>query len=123
MTKARILIVGFDPYALQGGDAEEIERGLTLGFERVRKAGYAVEQVLVPLSEAAADLISNAVRGGDWDVVVIGGGIRKPEPLLSFFEAVVNIVHADAPGAKIAFNGDGGSSLEAIERVLTDVSS
>jgi hypothetical protein len=50
-------------------------------------------------------------------VVVIGGGIRKPEPLLEFFEAVVNLVHAGAPAARIAFNTDGGTSLEAVLRV------
>jgi hypothetical protein len=49
---------------------------------------------------------------------VVGGGIRKPEPLLEFFEAVVNLIRVHLPDAAIAFNADGGSSLEAAIRVL-----
>jgi hypothetical protein len=52
-------------------------------------------------------------------VAVVGGGIRKPEPLLEFFEAVINLIRVHAPSAAIAFNTDGGTSLEAAQRVLT----
>jgi hypothetical protein len=119
MPETRVLIVGLDPRALPGADAGEIERGLAYGLERVRAAGHQAEQVLVPLDESAPGLISQALAGQAWEVVVIGGGIRKPEPLLEFFEAVVNLVHAGAPAAKIAFNADGGTSLEAVQRVLS----
>lgn len=115
----RVLIIGFDPRVVPGVDAETVERGLAYGLERVRAAGHLVEQVLVPLDESALERIRAAVTSQAWDVVVIGGGIRKPEPLLEFFEAVVNLVHAGAPSARIAFNTDGGSSLEAVQRVLT----
>ena len=94
-----------------------VERGLAYGLQRVREAGYLAEQVLVPLDESALGQIEAAIAGRAWDAVVIGGGIRKPEPLLGFFEAVVNLVHAGAPTARIAFNSDGGSSLEAVQRV------
>jgi hypothetical protein len=115
---ARILIVGLDPRALPGLDPEAVEQGLAIGLERVRAAGYLVDQLLVPLDESALGRIEEAVEGREWDAVVIGGGIRKPEPLLELFEAVVNLVHERAPGAKVAFNTDGGSSLEAVRRVL-----
>ncbi len=116
---ARVLIVGLDPYALPDIDVEVVDRGLAYGLERVRVAGYLVEQLLVPLDESALDQIKQAVVSQTWDVVVIGGGIRKPEPLLEFFEVVVNLVHTRAPAAKIAFNADGGTSLEAVQRVLS----
>lgn len=115
---ARVLIAGLDPHALPGIDVEAVDRALAYGLERVRAAGYLVEQILVPLEESALDQIKQAVVSQAWDVVVIGGGIRKPEPLLEFFEAVVNLVHTGAPAAKIAFNADGGTSLEAVQRVL-----
>jgi hypothetical protein len=38
--------------------------------------------------------------------------------LLEFFEAVINLIRLHAPGAAIAFNTDGGTSLEAARRVL-----
>jgi hypothetical protein len=43
---------------------------------------------------------------------------RKPEPLLELFEAVINLVRLHAPHAAIAFNTNGGSSLETARRVL-----
>lgn len=58
------------------------------------------------------------VIGQNYDCVVVGGGIRKPEPLLEFFEIVINLIRVHAPGAAIAFNSDGSSSLEAAPRVL-----
>jgi hypothetical protein len=111
-----VLIIGLDPQAVPGVDGPAVERGLAGGLQRVREAGYLAEQVLVPLDESALGQIEAALAGRAWDAVVIGGGIRKPEPLLGFFEAVVNLVHTGAPAARIAFNSDGGSSLEAVRR-------
>jgi hypothetical protein len=119
MPATRVLIVGLDPYALPGIDAQAADRGLAYGLERVQAAGHLAEQFLVPLDESALDRIGQALASQAWDVVVIGGGIRKPEPLLEFFEAVVSLVHAGVPAARIAFNSDGGSSLEAVQRVLS----
>ncbi|MCM3885303.1 hypothetical protein [Frankia sp. R82] len=99
--------------------SKTVDRGLAYGLERVRAAGYLVEQLLVPLDESALDQIKQAVVSQTWDAVVIGGGIRKPEPLLEFFEAVVNLAHTRTLAAKIAFNADGGTSLEAVQRVLS----
>jgi hypothetical protein len=113
------LIIGLDPHAVPGVDAQAVEQGLSVGLKRVADAGYAVHQVLVPPEESAIGRIRTAVLGETWDIVVIGGGIRKPEPLLEFFEAVVNVVHVGAPTAKIAFNANGGTSLEAIARVTS----
>ncbi|CAO5193533.1 hypothetical protein FAIPA1_90156 [Frankia sp. AiPs1] len=93
--------------------------GLAYGLERLVAAGFVAEQVLVALDESALAAVRRAVGGQPWDVVVIGGGIRKPEPLVEFFEAVVNVVHTGAPAARIAFNADGGASLEAVQRVLS----
>jgi hypothetical protein len=117
-----VLIIGLDPQAVPGVDASAVERGLAYGLRRVREAGYLAEQVLVPLDESALGQIEAAIARQAWDVVVVGGGIRKPEPLLAFFEAVVNLVHAGAPAARIAFNSDGGSSLEAVQRAEAGLS-
>jgi hypothetical protein len=105
-------------------DARVLLRLWVLLWQRNRRAHglgpqerEPAEQVLVPLDESALEQIEAAIAGRTWDTVVIGGGIRKPEPLLDFFEAVVNLVHVGAPTARIAFNSDGGSSLEAVQRV------
>ncbi len=44
--------------------------------------------------------------------------MRKPEPLLTFFEQVVNLVRRHAPEGAIAFNTSGGDSVEAAKRWL-----
>ena len=51
-----------------------------------------------------------------YDCVVVGGGIRKPEPFLELFERIVNLIRIHAPRAAIAFNTTGENSVEAVQR-------
>jgi hypothetical protein len=53
-----------------------------------------------------------------YDCVVVGGGIRKPEPFLELFEQVVNLIRVHAPQAVIAFNTTGENSVDAVLRWL-----
>jgi hypothetical protein len=64
--------------------------------------------LLIALDESAETAMTSALSGRERDVVVIGGGIRKPEPLLPLFEQAVNLVRRYAPKAAIAFNTGGG---------------
>lgn len=50
--------------------------------------------------------------------VVIGGGISTHEPLLEFFEKVINMVRQHAPDAAIAFNGSPVDCADAALRLL-----
>jgi isocitrate lyase len=50
--------------------------------------------------------------------VVIGGGIRTHEPLLEFFEKVINMVRQQAPDAAIAFNRSPEDCVDAALRHL-----
>jgi hypothetical protein len=38
--------------------------------------------------------------------------------LLEFFESVINLIRLHAPQAAIAFNSDGGTSVEAARRTV-----
>ncbi|GAA4975048.1 hypothetical protein GCM10023205_47300 [Yinghuangia aomiensis] len=49
---------------------------------------------------------------------MVGGGVRKTEPLLPLFERIVNLIRRHAPQAAIAFNTSGGDSVEAAQRWL-----
>jgi hypothetical protein len=71
--------------------------------------------LLIALDESAESAMASALSRCEWDVV-IGGGIRKPEPLLPLFEQAVNLVRRHAPKAAIAFNASGGDSVEAARR-------
>jgi hypothetical protein len=112
------LIVGLDPDAIPGIDTAAVRDGLEYGLARFGDSELAADQCLVPLDDTAEPRIVEALISERYDCVVVGGGIRKPEPLLEFFEAVINLIRLHAPQAAIAFNADGGTSLDAARRVL-----
>ncbi|WP_245238485.1 hypothetical protein [Streptomyces sp. MZ04] len=91
-----------------------------LDQELARFGEHAVDasMTLIAPDESAESMMVAALSERDWDVVVIGGGIRKPEPVLTFFEQVVNLVRQHAPGAAIAFNTSIDDSVEAAMRWL-----
>ncbi|MEV0439488.1 hypothetical protein AB0I84_49150 [Streptomyces spectabilis] len=68
-------------------------------------------------TESAESTMVKSLTERPWDVVV-GGGIRKTEPLLPLFEQIVNLIRRHAPQAAIAFNSDGGDTVEAARRWL-----
>ncbi len=112
------MILGLDPDAIPGIDAAAARAGLKYGLTRVEGSDLIADQCLVPLDATAERRIVEALKGQQYDCVVVGGGIRKPEPLLELFEAVINLIRLHAPRAAIAFNADGGTSVEAARRVL-----
>jgi len=50
--------------------------------------------------------------------VVVGGGIRKHEPLLELFEKVINLIRQHAPSTAIAFNSTPEDTADAALRWL-----
>jgi hypothetical protein len=91
-----------------------------LDQELARFGDHAIDasMVLLTFDEPAEIALVPALSGRDWDVVVIGGGIRKTDPLVSLFEQVVSLVRQHAPKAAIAFNTSGADSVEAAKRWL-----
>lgn len=104
MTVARVLVVGLDPAKLQGWDPEPLQAAIARGQARFDEHGIAADWCLVALEENPEAAIVEALTRQDYVCVVIGGGIRRPEPLLEFFEKVINLVRQHAPDAAIAFN-------------------
>jgi hypothetical protein len=49
-------------------------------------------------------------------VIVIGAGIRRSLPLVITFEKILNVVRANAPRAKIAFNTNPTDTAAAVQR-------
>ncbi|MER6416042.1 hypothetical protein [Streptomyces humidus] len=113
-----VLILGFDPHAVPGMDGDAMRAVLDKELARFGEHAVDASMTLIAPDESAESTVVSALSGQDWDVVVIGGGIRKPEPLVTFFEQVVNLVRRHAPGAAIAFNTSGGDSVEAAKRWL-----
>ncbi|MEU6038085.1 hypothetical protein ABZ801_21995 [Actinomadura sp. NPDC047616] len=115
---ARVLVIGLDPAKIQGWDPEPVQAAVARGQARFDDYGIQADLCLVALDENPEETIVEALTRNDYICVVIGGGIRKHEPLLEFFEKVVNLVRQHAPDAAIAFNSSPEDSADAALRWL-----
>ncbi|GGQ13666.1 hypothetical protein [Streptosporangium pseudovulgare] len=115
---ARVLVIGLDPARIQGWDPEPIQAAMARGRARFDDHGIEADWCLVALDDDPEGAIVEALTREDHACVVIGGGIRKHEPLLEFFERVVNLVRRHAPGAAIAFNSGPEDCADAALRWL-----
>ncbi|MFF7649245.1 hypothetical protein ACFZCY_05200 [Streptomyces sp. NPDC007983] len=113
-----VLLVGLDPQLAPGADAAAVSSLIDTDMARLRERGVDTATALIPLDESTESTLVGALAERPWDVVVIGGGIRKPAELVTLFEKVVNLVRQHAPQAAIAFNTNPGDSTEAALRWL-----
>ncbi|KAB8194704.1 hypothetical protein FH608_016115 [Nonomuraea phyllanthi] len=118
MTQARVLVIGLDPAKLQGWDPEPIQAAIARGRARFDDHGIEADWCEVAPDENPEEAIVEALTGGRYACVVIGGGIRKHEPLLELFEKAVNLVRRHAPDAAIAFNSSPEDCADAALRWL-----
>ncbi|MGW6907493.1 hypothetical protein [Streptomyces sp. NPDC054940] len=112
------LVVGYDPQAIPGVDRDALSAALDAELARFGEHGIDAAMALVVFDETAESALVASLTERPWDVVVVGGGIRKTEQLLPLFERIVNLIHRHAPQAAIAFNTSGGDSVEAAQRWL-----
>jgi hypothetical protein len=118
----RVLVIGLDPYRVPGPwDPAPVADAIATGMARFADAGIGAESCLFGLdgSDDIEAVVTGALGRHPWEVVVIGGGVRKGEEQLGLFERVVNLVHRHAPGAAIAFNSTPGDTLDAAARWLS----
>ncbi|WP_242620893.1 hypothetical protein [Streptomyces sp. BK239] len=105
-----------------GGDEGVVADGGFGGFQKGSGAStrqnWAAAMTLIVFDESVEPTPVASLTKQPWDVVVVGGGIRKTEPLLPLFEQIVNLIRRHAPQAAIAFNTSGGDSVEAAQRWL-----
>jgi hypothetical protein len=117
----RVLVIGLDPHRVPGPwDPAPVADAIAVGMARFADAGVGVESCLFGLdgSDDIEAVVTEALDRRPWEVVVIGGGVRKAEDRLELFERIVNLVHRHTPGAAIAFNSAPGDTFEAAARWL-----
>ncbi|MFD8425248.1 hypothetical protein [Streptomyces sp. NPDC059466] len=112
------LVVGYDPQAIPGVDGRALRAALDAELARFGEQGIEAAMTLVTFDASAKSALTASLAGHPWDVVVVGGGIRKAEQLLPLFEEIVNLIRRHAPQAAIAFNTNGADSVEAAQRWL-----
>ncbi|SEN47379.1 hypothetical protein [Nonomuraea pusilla] len=118
MTVARVLVIGLDPAKIQGWDPQPIQTAIARGQARLDDRGIEADYCLVALDENPERAVVEALTRREYACVVVGAGIRKHEPLLKFFEKVVNLVRQHAPDAAIAFNSTPEDTVNAALRWL-----
>jgi hypothetical protein len=118
MTSGRVLVIGLDPVRIPGWDPAPVVAAIARGQARFEEYGIKADLCLVAPDESAEAMIVAALIREDYACVVVGGGIRKHEPLLPLFEQVVNLVRQHAPGAAIAFNSTPDDTADAALRRL-----
>ncbi|MFJ4902748.1 hypothetical protein [Streptomyces sp. NPDC088727] len=113
-----VLVVGYDPQAIPGADAEGLRAALDKELARFAEHGIEAAMTLVVFGASAEPTLVASLAERAWDVVVVGAGIRRTEQLLPLFEEIVNLIGRHAPQAAVAFNTSGGDSVEAAQRRL-----
>jgi hypothetical protein len=118
MTLGRVLVIGIDPYRTPGWDPEPVVAAIARGQARFGELGIQSDLCLVAPDDDPERAVVEALTGDDYACVVVGGGIRKHEPLLELFERVVNLVRLHAPDAALAFNSTPDDTADAALRWL-----
>jgi hypothetical protein len=113
-----VLILGWDPRTVPGYDPVPVLAAIERGTRRIDERGISYQLGLVPFDDSAEERIVELLRREPYECVVIGGGIRKEEELLGFFEIVVNLVRRHAPQAAIAFDSTPDDLVDAAQRWL-----
>lgn len=117
---ATVLALGLDPNfadftSMPGLTPELVQAFIDSQLERVRASGYEVEACLVDSGSTAEAVLKESLSKRQYNCVMIGAGLRAPAQLL-LFEKLLNVVHMDAPSAKICFNTTPADSAEAVQR-------
>jgi len=125
MPKA-VLIIGEDPALIDfdaaglppGITADSIQRGLDAARDRLRAAGHITEIMLTGDEALVVDQARAVLAARAWDVIVIGAGLRTLPAMAKKFELLINVLHREAPGARLAFNSSPDDSDTAALRWL-----
>ncbi len=123
---SNVLIIGehpdeidFDaPDAPEGVTPQSIRAGLEGSRDRLNAAGHDAHILYTTGLDAIESEARAALRERRYDVIVIGAGLRTLPPFAVHFERLMNVVHAEARQAKLAFNGAPDDSDEAALRVI-----
>lgn len=128
--KKAVLIIGIDPKhldfsspefsAVPGINAEKVYAGITGSANTLNEMGYHAEVCWIDLGKTAMYVIKSHLKKTEFDAVMIGAGIRKPDSNFTLFENMINIIHEHAPKAKICFNTNPMDTMQAVQRWVSN---
>ncbi|KAF2112011.1 hypothetical protein BDV96DRAFT_649375 [Lophiotrema nucula] len=98
-------------------NVEGVQKALEFMEKDMNASPYDWEMFYVEPNMDFEPLIKK-LREREWDVAMVGMGLRIAPPLTVFFEKLVNTLHKELPNARIAFNTSIESTQEAVKRTL-----
>ena len=116
-----ILLIGLDPTVVNydrwpGLTAEKLEAGLRRDEETLNESGYDARICFVDHGETAQSVVKAALEETDFACVLVGAGVRTDADEFLLFEKLINVIHENAPGARICFNTGPTDSVDAVKR-------
>ncbi|MEU1120927.1 MULTISPECIES: hypothetical protein [unclassified Streptomyces] len=121
-----ILTVGLDPALVDAApssraafpelDAETVRAGVAAERARLHELGFTVDLCLLDYGRTAEAVYRAALSRKNYDIVVIGAGIRLDPVLTPVLEVLVDATRELAPGAKLCFNVSPTTTVEAVQR-------
>ena len=123
--KKSVLVIGIEPtlidfsspeYAAFGLDAAKVTAGLKAAGESLTQQGYEADFCMTDFGETAEATVRQQLEKKRYDCIVIGAGVRAVPSNLLLFEKLINVLHANAPQAKICFNTKPTDTVEAVQR-------
>src|SRR5580765_8780802 len=104
-----VLVIGLDPTLIDfsqpgyapGMDATKVFAGLKSSEEELTGLGYSVQMCLTDFGKTAEAVVQGRLEQRRFDCVLIGAGVRANPGNLLLFEKLINVVHEQAPQAKI----------------------
>lgn len=118
----KVLLIGLEPSLVDYAslptklDEPTLRAMLDADVRRLRDLGYDADWLLVDRGETAGAVLSAKLQSDTFDCVLIGAGIRTIPPLFLLFEKVINVVHEQAPGARVCFNTRPDDTAESVQR-------
>ncbi len=120
-TTTSVLIIGFDPAVVDydkwpGLTAEKLLLALRADEAKLRELGYDASICFIDRGEAAERLVRERLDRRAYDCILVGAGVRADPEHLLLFERLLNLLHEQAPQAKICFNSGPFDTVDAVRR-------
>jgi uncharacterized oxidoreductase len=120
----KVLMIGLHPDVVEYSSfpdltKEKLTMALEAQGENLRGLSFDARWCLIDLGKTAEAVAKAALEDKQYDVVLIGAGVRTPTAYLSLFEKLINIVHEYAPKSRICFNTRPDDTTEAVLRWAT----
>ena len=95
---------------------EKLEAAFLQVVSELKENGYDAKWCLTDSGETAIEQVHEALKTEQPDIVLVGAGVRTDPDHFFLFEQLINVIHSQAPNAKIAFNSLPYDTLESVQR-------